>query len=142
MSWLRNEQVVPDDVRLQAGLALGFLLICVVNTVGLLLAKCLRRSQEIGVRRALGATRRAIFAQFMVEAGIVGMAGGLLGLVFAELGLWCIRHQPAEYAGLAHLDVHMFLLTFLVALVASLIAGLLPAWRASGLAPGSQLKAA
>jgi putative ABC transport system permease protein len=88
MGWLRNEQVVPDDVRLQAGLAFGFLLICVVNTVGLLLAKCLRRSQEIGVRRALGATRRAIFTQFMVEAGIVGMAGGLLGLVFAELGLW------------------------------------------------------
>jgi putative ABC transport system permease protein len=140
--WLRNEKVVPDDVRLQAGLAFGFLLVCVVNTVGLLLAKCLRRSQEIGVRRALGATRRAIFAQFMVEAGIVGMAGGLLGLVFAELGLLCIRHQPAEYAGLAHLDVQMFLLTFLVALVASLVAGLLPAWRASVLAPGSQLKAA
>lgn len=47
MGWLRQEQVVPDDVRLQAGLAFGFLLICVVNTVGLLLAKCLRRSQEI-----------------------------------------------------------------------------------------------
>jgi len=140
--WLRDEKVVPDDVRLQAGLAFGFLLICVVNTIGLLLAKCLRRAQEIGVRRALGATRRAIFTQFMVEASIVGLAGGLLGLGFAELGLWCIRHQPAEYAGLAHLDVHMFLLTFLVALIASLVAGLLPSWRASLLAPGSQLKAA
>lgn len=142
MSWLRNEQVVPNDVRLQAGLALGFLLICVVNTVGLLLAKCLRRSREIGVRRALGASRGAIFAQFMVEAGIVGLAGGVLGLGFAELGLWGIRHQPAQYASLAHLDLSMFLFTFVVALVSSLVAGLLPAWRACVVAPAPQLKAA
>ena len=142
MQWLRDRQVVPDDVRLQTGLAFGFLLICVLNTVGLLLAKCLRRSQEIGVRRALGATRRAIFAQFMVEAGIIGLAGGVLGLCFAELGLFGIRHQPAEYASLAHLDLGMFLFTFVVALLASLIAGLLPAWRASVLAPAPQLKAA
>ena len=142
MSWLRNEQVVPDDVRLQAGLAFGFLLICVVNTVGLLLAKCLRRSREIGVRRALGASRGAIFVQFMVEAGIVGLAGGVLGLGFAELGLWGIRHQPAQYASLAHLDLTMFLFTFVVALVSSLVAGLLPAWRACVVAPAPQLKAA
>lgn len=138
--FLRDEQVVPDDVRLQTGLAFGFLLICVLNTVGLLLAKCLRRTREIGVRRALGATRGAIFAQFMVESAIVGLTGGLLGLVFAELGLWGIRHQPAQYASLAHLDVAMFLFTFVVALVASLIAGLLPAWRACVVAPAPQLK--
>jgi len=142
MSWLREEEVVPDDVRLQAGLAFGFLLICVVNTVGLLLAKCLRRSREIGVRRALGATRREIFTQFMVEAAIVGLAGGLLGLGFAELGLFGIRHQPAQYATLAHLDLAMFFFNFVVALLASLIAGLLPAWRACVLAPAPQLKAA
>jgi putative ABC transport system permease protein len=142
MGYLRQEQVVPDDVRLQAGLAFGFLLICVVNTVGLLLAKCLRRSQEIGVRRALGATRKEIFRQFMVEAGIVGLAGGVLGLGLAELGLFGIRHQPAEYASLAHLDLSMFAFTFVVALVASLIAGILPAWRACVLAPAPQLKAA
>ena len=140
MAWMRSEQVVPDDVRLQAGLAFGFLLICVVNTVGLLLAKCLRRSREIGVRRALGASRGAIFAQFMVEAGIVGLAGGVLGLCLAELGLLGIRHQPAQYAGLAHLDLSMFLFTFVVALAASLVAGLLPAWRACVVAPAPQLK--
>ncbi|MET0330996.1 MAG: FtsX-like permease family protein, partial [Dyella sp.] len=141
-SWLREDGVVPDDVRLQANLAFGFLLICVLNTVGLLLAKCLRRSREIGVRRALGATRGAVFAQFMVEAGIVGLVGGLLGLMFAELGLWAIRHQPAAYAGLARMDLHMFVITFAVAVLASLIAGLLPAWRACVLAPAPQLKSA
>ena len=142
LPWLRSMQIVPDDVRLQAGLAFGFLLICVVNTVGLLLAKCLRRSREIGVRRALGASRAAIFAQFMVEAGMIGLAGGGLGLVFAELGLLAIRHQPAQYASLAHLDLPMFIFTFIVALIASLAAGVLPAWRACLVAPAPQLKAA
>ena len=140
MAYLAQQQVVPEDARLQTGLAFGFLLICVVNTVGLLLAKCLRRSREIGVRRALGATRAAVFAQFMVESGMVGIAGGVLGLIFAELGLWAIRHQPAQYASLAHLDVSMFIATFVIALIASLIAGLLPAWRACVVAPAPQLK--
>ncbi|MUG03855.1 FtsX-like permease family protein, partial [Bacillus tequilensis] len=76
MGWLDHNQVVPSDVRLQTWLALGFLLVCLVNTVGLLLAKFLRRSSEVGVRRALGASRRAIFAQCLVEAGTVGLAGG------------------------------------------------------------------
>jgi putative ABC transport system permease protein len=142
MDWLSDQQVVPNDAKLQTYLAFGFLLICIVNTVGLLLAKCLRRSREIGVRRALGATRRDIFTQFMVEAAIVGIAGGVLGLVLALLGLWGVRKQPAEYASLAHLDLQMFLVTFGVALVASLIAGLLPAWRACVVAPAPQLKAA
>jgi putative ABC transport system permease protein len=140
MQWLRNENVVPDDARLQAGLAFGFLLICVTNTVGLLLAKCLRRSREIGVRRALGATRGAIFGQFMVEAAMIGLAGGVLGLVFAELGLWGIRHQPAEYASLARLDPSMFAFTFAIALASALAAGLLPAWRACVVTPAPQLK--
>ncbi|GAB2565761.1 ABC transporter permease [Dyella jejuensis] len=141
MELMRREEIVPDTVKLKAGLSFGFLLICVMNTVGLLLAKCLRRAQEIGVRRALGATRMAIFAQFMVEAGVIGVAGGMFGLLFAELGLWGTRHQPAEYASLARLDTHMFLLTFAVALAASLAAGLLPSWRASGVAPANQVKA-
>jgi putative ABC transport system permease protein len=76
----------------------------------------------------------------MVESGMVGIAGGVLGLVFAEFGLWAVRHQPAEYASLAHLDVSMFIATFVIALIASLIAGLLPAWRACVVAPAPQLK--
>lgn len=142
MQFLARERVVPANAGLQTNLAFGFLLICVLNTVGLLLAKCLRRSREIGVRRALGATRRTIFAQFMIESGMVGLAGGLLGLGLAELGLWAVRHQPVRYADLAHLNMQMFAFTFVVALVASLVAGLVPAWRACVVAPAPQLKAA
>jgi putative ABC transport system permease protein len=140
MDWLDENGVVPTDVRLQNWLAFAFLLVCLINTIGLLLAKYLRRSSEIGVRRALGATRRDIFTQYLIESGVIGLVGGALGLGLALLGLWAVRQQPAEYAALAHLDGTMLLATLTVTLVASLIAGLLPAWRACQIAPAIQLK--
>ena len=140
MEWLAVSKVVPSDVRLQVWLAFGFLIVCLTNAVGLLLAKCLRRSGEIGVRRALGAPRRAIFAQFLVEAGSLGLAGGALGLLLTSLGLWVVRQNPSSYAQLAQLDWQMLGTTVLLALLASLLAGLLPAWRACQVTPALQLK--
>jgi putative ABC transport system permease protein len=140
MEWLEFNNVVPGDVRLQAWLALGFLLVCLLNTVGLLLAKFMRRAGEIGVRRALGASRRAVFSQYLVEAGVIGVAGGILGLGLALLGLWAVRQQPAAYAELARLDATMLAATLALALFASLLAGVLPAWRAGQVAPAIQLK--
>jgi putative ABC transport system permease protein len=140
MEWLDFRRVVPSDVRLQAWLAFAFLAVCLLNTVGLLLAKFLRRSQEIGVRRALGASRRAIFAQFLIEAATVGFVGGLLGLGLAWLGLWAVRHQPVDYAAVAELDLTMLATTFVIALFSSLLAGFLPALRAARIAPALQLK--
>ncbi|GAB3064130.1 ABC transporter permease [Stenotrophomonas tumulicola] len=140
MEWLDFKKAVPSDVRLQMWLALGFLVVCLINTVGLLLAKFLRRSGEIGVRRALGASRGQIFLQCVVEAGAVGVVGGLLGLVLATLGLYAVRQQPVEYAKLAHLDGTMLLLALALTLFASLAAGMLPAWRAMQVTPAIQLK--
>jgi putative ABC transport system permease protein len=139
--WLVFLRLFPDDVRIQMWLAMGFLLACLFNTLGLLLAKFLRRSGEIGVRRALGATRGAIFRQLLVESGTIGFAGGLCGLGLALLGLWIVRQQPVSYADLARLDPAMLLLTFALAIVCSLLAGALPAWRAMQTVPAMQLKA-
>ena len=140
MDWLTFRQVVPSDVRLQVWLAFGFLIVCLTNAVGLLLAKCLRRSGEIGVRRALGARQSSIFMQFLVEAGSLGLVGGLLGLVLTWIGLWVVRQNPSPYAALAQLDWQMLGTTLGLSLLASLIAGLLPAWRACQVTPALQLK--
>jgi putative ABC transport system permease protein len=140
MEWLDYNKVVPGDVRLQVWLAFGFLLVCLLNTVGLLLAKFLRRGGEVGVRRALGASRRAIFMQCLIEAGTIGLAGGIAGLGLALLGLWAVRQQPASYAELAHLDPWMLLATFVLAVAASLLAGIVPAWQAMQVTPAMQLK--
>jgi len=140
MGWLAHENLVPNDVRLQLWLALGFLLVCMVNIVALLLAKFLRCSGEISVRRALGARRRDIFLQLGIESALIGVAGGVLGLLIAQLGLWSVRQRPDDYAQLAQMDMPMLLGTIVLAIVASVLAGLLPAWRACRVAPALQLK--
>ena len=140
LEWLDFNKVVPSDVRLQTWLALAFLLVCLINTVGLLLTKFLRRASEIGVRRALGASKRSIFVQLLVESGTIGLAGGLIGLALAWCGLWVVRQQPTPYAALAHLDGAMLAATFALAIVASLLAGVLPALRGCQVTPAIQLK--
>jgi putative ABC transport system permease protein len=140
MQWLDYNGVVPSDVRLQAWLAFGFLLVCLVNTVGLMLAKFLRRAGELSVRRAMGASRRTLFAQLLTESGLVGIAGGTGGLLLALFGLWLVRRRPSDYAALAHLDPAMLVVTFALALGASLLAGMFPALRACNVAPAFHLK--
>jgi len=140
MDWLDFNGVVPNDVKLQTLLAFAFLVICLCNVVGLLLAKFLRRGGEIGLRRALGATRRTVFAQYLVEAGVIGVVGGVGGLLLTLLGLALVRRQPVPYADFIHLDVSMFLTTFALSVGVSLLAGLLPALRASLVEPALQLK--
>jgi putative ABC transport system permease protein len=139
--WLDSEHVVPSDTKISLVVALGLLVVCLVNTAGLLLAKFLRRSSEIGVRRALGAPRMAIYTQFLVEAGIVGLTGGALGLVLTWVGIhgvsWVL---PKEIASLARMDVGLLALTLLVAVAATMLAGLYPTFRASRVQPALQLK--
>jgi putative ABC transport system permease protein len=135
-----EEGVVPSDVRLQFWLASAFFVVCLVNTVGLMLAKFLRRAGELGVRRALGASRRDIFTQLLVEAGMIGLAGGVVGLALAWVGLLLVRLNPNRSAQLAHMDLTMLLTTFVLSVLAALLAGLLPAWRACQVPPGLHLK--
>jgi putative ABC transport system permease protein len=68
------------------------------------------------------------------------VVGGVLGLGLALLGLWGVRQNPASYAQLAQIDAPMLFITLLSALLASLLAGLLPAWRACQVTPALQLK--
>jgi len=140
MPWLDRQNLVPADVRLQLWLALGFLLVCMTNIVALLLAKFLRRSNEISVRRALGARRSDIFMQLGIESALIGLAGGGLGLIIAQIGLWSVRRRPDDYAHLAQMDMPMLFGTFVLAVFASVVAGLLPAWRACRVPPALQLK--
>jgi putative ABC transport system permease protein len=141
-AWLAANYVVPENVRLNVLLAGGFLLLCMVNVAGLLAARFLRRSTEIGVRRALGAPRRAIFAQCVWEAGMAGVLGGALALPLTLFGLWVVRRQKLGYTDLAHLDSSMFASMFVLALAVGLLVGLLPAWRACIVQPAVQVKSA
>jgi putative ABC transport system permease protein len=139
--WLDYQHAVPPESRISLSLALGFLVICLINTIGLLLAKFMRRAPEIGVRRALGASRAHIYGQFLAEAGMVGLAGGTLGLLLTALGMLGLGmvFEP-QIARLAHLDLSLVLLTLLVAIAATLLAAFYPTWRAAQVQPAWQLK--
>jgi putative ABC transport system permease protein len=140
MEWLEEQKVVGKDSRLSAMLAFGFLLLCLVNTIGLLLAKFSVRAPEVGVRRALGASRKEIFTQFLIESAVVGLAGGILGLVLALGALALIGSISEQIAVTTHMDWMMLLVTFVMSVSAAMLAGLLPTWRACQVTPALQLK--
>ena len=138
--FLVEMQIIGDDSRLSAWLAFGFLMLCLVNTVGLLLAKFSARASEVGVRRALGASRREIFTQFLIETAVVGLVGAFLGVLLAVGALQLIAMQSKALAVVAHMDWAMLGLTFLMSVSAAMLAGLLPTWRACQVTPAIQLK--
>ncbi|MEX0976437.1 MAG: ABC transporter permease [Woeseia sp.] len=144
MDWMDDQEVVRDDVRVLLGLGFLFLLVCLLNTIGLLLAKILRRTGDISLRRALGASRRAIFSQYIVEAGMIGITGGAVGVAMTWLGLRGIEVLYSELdfiASLVRMDWEIVLSAVLLAVVSALAAALYPTWRACLIHPASQLKA-
>ncbi|GAA6206176.1 ABC transporter permease [Thalassotalea sp. SU-HH00458] len=139
--WLEVQEVVADDAKMMLAMALMFLIVCLLNTVGLLLAKFLGKAPEIGLRQALGASKSTLFYQYMIESACIGLAGGLLGLFLAYLGLQGIETLYGEYMqGLATLDLNMMILAVTLSLLATLIAGIYPTWRACKVQPAHQLK--
>jgi putative ABC transport system permease protein len=146
--WLHDNQVVDNDNRVLVGLAFAFLALCLINTVGLLLAKFLGAAAVTGIRRALGASRRQIFAQLLMEVGVVSVLGALLGLALAALGLVAVHHMYAAahlgdrggYQELMHFDVVGVVWAVILAIAATLAAGLYPAWRIGRLSPAVYLK--
>ncbi len=141
MTWLEQRHVVSEDASMMMAMALMFLLVCLLNTVGLLLAKFLSKAGEIGVRQALGASRSDLFLQHLVEAGCIGLCGGVLGLGLAYLGLNAVQSMYGDWIkDLAQLDATMVLCAIALAIGSSILAGLYPTWRACQVQPSQQLK--
>jgi putative ABC transport system permease protein len=146
--WLTYMDVVPPAVRAIGFVADGFLVVCLLNAVGLLLAKFSARARELALRRALGASRAEIFLQCVTETFLIGLAGGLLGLALTAAGAAGLRALLAEASRwgvdvtrLISLDAGMALITLVVGVVVTISAGLYPTWRASRVHPAWQLKA-
>ena len=139
--WLVYEHAVSDEVRILVLVSFSFLAVCLLNTMGLMLAKIMGRAADVGVRRALGANRRAIFLQFLIEAAVVGFAGGLLGLALTTLGLFGLRSLLSEQVSrLTHFSIADVSIAVVLAVAASALAGLYPTWRAAQVQPAWQLK--
>jgi putative ABC transport system permease protein len=131
-----------------------FLGVCVLNTLGLMLAKFLGAAPISGLRRALGATRMDIIRQHVVEVTLVGLLGGAVGVLLTFGGLAALKQllfwaeleridNPDRIAmaqSLVHMDTSVFAVALGLSLATGLLAGLYPALRIGRLAPASFLK--
>jgi putative ABC transport system permease protein len=145
--WLVDNNVVSKDDRVLVGLAFAFLAVCLLNTVGLLLAKFLNNAPLTGIRRALGASRKQVFMQHLVEVGVISSIGAILGLALGGLLLLGLRAlytvDPTDAGGtqaLAHVDVTSVVTALALAFIATIAAGLYPAWRIGRIPPAVYLK--
>ncbi len=138
--WLSVNGVVTNDTRVLVGLSGAFLLVCLVNAVVLLLAKFMRNMAETGLRRALGASRSAIFSQHLTEAAAIGLIGAFLGLAFSWVGLWGVRALYGDFDEVAVFRMATVLGAALLAVVSCLITGLLPAWQVTKAQASRHLK--
>jgi predicted permease len=124
------------DVRSTLWLLLGavslVLLIACANVASLLLARAVSRGRELAMRAALGATRLRLARQCLTESAVLGLAGGLLGIMLAILGLRpFVRFWPGSLprAEEIQIDWHVLLFALSVSLLSGLLFGLAPALR-------------
>jgi putative ABC transport system permease protein len=139
MALMEQFDVVPDEARALLLISIMFLVVCSVNLIGILLGKFLSRAPEVGVRRALGASRRSVFLQHIVECEVIGLLGGVLGIGLSVVALELINGLFDGMFAFG-LDANMILAGLLLSLVAGLIAGLYPSWRICRVAPAIYLK--
>ena len=138
--WMEYHEVVNNDTKVLVGLSFLFLTVCLLSTIALLLTKFVGKKSETSLRRALGASRQIIFRQQIVEVGVIGFSGGLIGLLLAGFGLQGIEYLYEAPAGLVKLDWMMVSAAIGIAIVSSMVAGLYPAWRVCQIPPAAQLK--
>jgi putative ABC transport system permease protein len=121
------------------GVMLAFMILPAINLVNLNLSRILERSAEIGVRKAFGASSRALVAQLVVENLVLTALGGAIALVLAGLALWAINRAGwVPHADFA-MSPRVFLYGILLVIVFGLLSGVYPAWRMSRLHPAQVL---
>jgi putative ABC transport system permease protein len=153
-TWLGMYDVVGEDSRMQLVLGFVFLGVCVLNTLGLLLAKFLSAAPVSGLRRALGARRIDIVRQHLIEVVVVGLLGGAVGMALTLGGLAFLKvlmfsgmlahsdnpDRVALVQSLVHMDIPVMAAAIALSLLTGMLAGLYPAYRIGRLAPATFLK--
>jgi len=115
--------------------AVGFvLLIAVANVANLMLTRAAARGREMGIRKALGATRARLITQLLAESLLLSAAGAVIGLAIAHYGIKAlVTLQPAgiNRPQEIHLGLPVLLFTTLVSIGAALLFGIIPALQAA-----------
>jgi len=135
---------VSSTLWLLLGAVSLVLLIACANVANLLLARAVSREREFAMRVALGASRGRVVRQCLTESAMLGLAGGLLGILLAAIGIRpFVRFWPGSLprAEEVHLDWHVLLFAVAVSLFSGVLFGLAPALRIPTRALETRLRA-
>lgn len=119
------------------GIAAISLLVGGIGIMNIMLVSVTERTREIGIRKAIGAKRRNILTQFLIEALIITGLGGIIGLTVGSAAIWIIGRMdlvPAVYSPV------WMMLSFGISLLVGVIFGIFPASKASRLNPIEALR--
>ena len=107
-----------------------------IGIMNIMFVSVVERTREIGVRKAMGAKRRSILLQFLIEAACICLLGGLMGLGIAWFGTVAVTHWLFQ----ATMSWPIVVLSLLVSLMTGVVSGFLPAWRAARMDPVDALR--
>ena len=107
-----------------------------IGIMNIMFVSVVERTREIGVRKAIGAKRRNILLQFLIEAASICLFGGLIGLSIAWLSTLAVTHWLFP----ASLSAGIVVISMMVAVLTGVVSGFLPAWRAARMDPVDALR--
>jgi putative ABC transport system permease protein len=123
--------------RLLLGIAIVSLLVGGIGIMNIMLVSVTERTREIGIRKALGATRFNVLLQFLIEAVVLSLLGGLIGVL---LGIGSAQFLDWKFAWNTDIQPASILVSFGFAALIGVVFGVWPAKRAAGLDPISALR--
>jgi putative ABC transport system permease protein len=145
MTGAEYDQAIGSSVAIFNSVIVGIGLIAllvggmsIINTMAMSIAE---RTREIGVRRAIGASRRRIVRELMTEAGVIGTIGGVIGVILGALVV-VLANELGRSAGTVLFELTPSTVLFALAFSTTLgvLAGIIPAWSAARLDPVTALR--
>jgi putative ABC transport system permease protein len=118
--------------RLLLGIAIVSLLVGGIGIMNIMLVSVTERTREIGIRKALGATRYAVMLQFLIEAVVLSLLGGVIGVL---LGIGSAQFLDWKFSWNTDIQLTSILVSFSFAALVGVLFGVWPARRAAGLDP-------